>query len=107
MLPCLVSFVNTEARFVSRPAMRRDDRAVSEVLGVVMLLSMVITIMGGVWIFLNPYLTDFEDNTNWNSAVGISERFQDRIDVAGAAPEGTGIRHTLALQSTYLSLIHI
>ena len=67
-----------------------------------MLLAMVITIMGGVWIFLNPYLTDFEDNTNWNSAVGISERFQDRIDVAGASPEGTGIRHTLALQSTYI-----
>ena len=67
-----------------------------------MLLAMVITIMGGVWIFLNPYLSDFEDNTNWNSAVGISERFQDRIDVAGAAPEGTGIRHTLALQATYI-----
>jgi flagellin-like protein len=102
MVPSLVSLVNTEACFVSRPAMRRDDRAVSEVLGVVMLLAMVITIMGGVWIFLNPYLTDFEDNTNWNSAVGISERFQDRIDVAGAAPEGTGIRHTLALQATYI-----
>ena len=47
------------------PRRRRDDeRAVSEVLGVVMLLAMVITIMGGVWVFLNPYLTDFEDNTN-------------------------------------------
>ena len=102
MVPSLVSFVNSRACYASRPAMRRDDRAVSEVLGVVMLLAMVITIMGGVWIFLNPYLTDFEDNTNWNSAVGISERFQDRIDVAGAAPEGTGIRHTLALQSTFI-----
>lgn len=102
MVPRLVSFVNTEACFVSRPSLRRDDAAVSEVLGVVMLLAMVITIMGGVWIFLNPYLSDFEDNTNWNSAIGISERFQDRIDVAGAAPEGTGIRHTLALQSTFI-----
>ena len=102
MVPNPVSPVNTEACFVSRPSLRRDDRAVSEVLGVVMLLAMVITIMGGVWIFLNPYLSDFEDNTNWNSAVGISERFQDRIDVAGAAPEGTGIRHTLALQATYI-----
>ena len=91
MVPNPVSTVNTDACFVSRPSLRRDDRAVSEVLGVVMLLAMVITIMGGVWIFLNPYLSDFEDNTNWNSAVGISERFQDRIDVAGAAPEGTGI----------------
>lgn len=102
MVPNLEWTVNTEACFVSRASLRRDDRAVSEVLGVVMLLAMVITIMGGVWIFLNPYLTDFEDNTNWNSAVGISERFQDRIDVAGASPEGTGIRHTLALQSTYI-----
>lgn len=102
MVPNLVWSVNTETCLVSRPSLRRDDRAVSEVLGVVMLLAMVITIMGGVWIFLNPYLSDFDDNTNWNSAVGISERFQDRIDVAGAAPEGTGIRHTLALQSTYI-----
>ena len=55
-----------------------------------MMLAMVITIMGGVWVFLNPYITDFEDNTNWNSATGIAERFEDRIDVAGGAPEGTG-----------------
>ncbi|MEZ7988397.1 MAG: hypothetical protein QMC65_04860 [Candidatus Poseidoniaceae archaeon] len=61
--------------------------------------------MGGVWVFLNPYIGDFEDNTNWNSANGIAERFQDRIDVAGSAPEGTGIRHTLALQSTMIQPI--
>ena len=102
MVPNIVRHVNTEACFVLRPSLRRNERAVSEVLGVVMLLAMVITIMGGVWIFLTPYLSDFEDNTNWNSAVGISERFQDRIDVAGASPEGTGIRHTLALQATYI-----
>ena len=77
-----------------------DERAVSEVLGVVMLLAMVITIMGGVWIFLNPYLSDFEDNTNWNSATGLAERIEDRLEVAGNAPEGTGFRNTLAIQST-------
>tara|TARA_Y100000766_G_scaffold2099_1_gene1686 strand:- start:28498 stop:29478 length:981 start_codon:yes stop_codon:yes gene_type:complete len=70
-----------------------------------MMLAMVITIMGGVWVFLNPYITDFEDNTNWNSANGIADRFEDRIDVAGGAPEGTGIRHTLALQSTMIQSI--
>tara|TARA_B110001452_G_C15204161_1_gene417757 strand:- start:590 stop:1567 length:978 start_codon:yes stop_codon:yes gene_type:complete len=66
------------------------------------MLAMVVTIMGGVWIFLNPYISDFEDNTNWNSANGIADRFEDRIDVAGSAPEGTGIRHTLALKSTMI-----
>lgn len=77
-----------------------DERGVSEVLGVVMLLAMVITIMGGVWVFLNPYLSDFEDNTNWNSATGIADRVEDRLQVAGNAPEGTGFRNTLAIQST-------
>ena len=80
--------------------LRKDERAVSEVLGVVMLLAMVITIMGGVWVFLNPYLSDFEDNTNWNSATGLADRIEDRIEVAGNAPDGTGFRNTLAIQST-------
>ena len=66
----------------------------------VMLLAMVITIMGGVWVFLNPYLSDFEDNTNWNSATGLADRIEDRLEVAGNAPDGTGFRNTLAIQST-------
>ena len=90
-------------RSTATPAVHRrcdDERAVSEVLGVVMLLAMVITIMGGVWVFLNPYLSDFEDHTNWNSATGLADRIEDRIEVAGNAPEGTGFRNTLAIQST-------
>ncbi len=105
MMPKCVPCVNAQPNSVWRPSLRRDQRAVSEVLGVVMMLAMVITIMGGVWVFLNPYITDFEDNTNWNSATGIAERFEDRIDVAGGAPEGTGIRHTLALQSTMIQSV--
>ena len=31
-----------------------DGDAVSEILGVIMMLAMVITIMGGVWIFSTP-----------------------------------------------------
>ena len=100
MIPKVVLSVNAHHPAVLRPSLRRDQRAVSEVLGVVMMLAMVVTIMGGVWIFLSPYISDFEDNTNWNSANGIADRFEDRIDVAGSAPEGTGIRHTLALKST-------
>ena len=71
-----------------RRRLQADDGAVSEVLGVVMLLAMVITIMGGVWVFLNPYLTDFEDNTNWNSATGIADRIEDRIKSLGTLRTG-------------------
>ena len=37
-----------------------DDLAVSEVIGVVMLLAMVVTMMGGVFVFLTPYVNDFQ-----------------------------------------------
>ena len=80
----------------------RDERAVSEVLGVIMMMAMVVTIMGGVWVFLNPYLVDFQDNTNWKSAVSIADRIDDRLDVAGSSPAETGIRNTYSLKSTIL-----
>ena len=100
MIPLHTQRVNTMNGPQHSTRLCREERAVSEVLGVVMLLAMVITIMGGVWIFLNPYLSDFEDNTNWNSASGIADRIEDRLEVAGNAPDGTGFRNTLALQST-------
>jgi len=82
---------------------RRDEVAgVSEVLGVIMMLAMVVSIMGGVWVFLNPYISDFEDNTNWNAANGIADRLEDRIDVAADSPEGTGIRHKLGMRTSML-----
>lgn len=100
MIPHRVHLVNRHARRKPPACLHREERAVSEVLGVVMLLAMVITIMGGVWIFLNPYLSDFDDNTNWNSATGLADRIEDRIEVAGNAPDGTGFRNTIAIQST-------
>jgi flagellin-like protein len=100
MIRGCVSLVNRHTVQFAPHRRRDDERAVSEVLGVVMLLAMVITIMGGVWVFLNPYLSDFEDNTNWNSATGLADRIEDRIEVAGNAPEDTGFRNTLAIQST-------
>ena len=78
----------------------RDEQAVSEVLGVIMLLAMVMTIMAGVIAFLQPYLTDFEDNVNWKSANGIADRLDDRLAVAGASPEEVGVRTTFEIQST-------
>ena len=79
------------------------DDAVSEILGVIMMLAMVITIMGGVWVFLNPYLVAFHDNTNWNSASNIADRVEDRIDVVGDAPYGTGTRQALSLKSSSIN----
>ena len=92
--------MQAEMRYSKPVCSTRDQAGVSEVLGVVMLLAMVITIMGGVWIFLNPYMGDFEDNTNWKSATGIAERIDDRIHVAGNTPNGTGYKNTMSLIST-------
>jgi len=97
-LLCTGKIVRTGCLVSNRKALR-DERAVSEILGTIMLLAMIMTIMGGVWIFLQPYMNDFEDNTNWSAAHGIADRFEDRIEVAAIAPEGSGIRHNFALQS--------
>ena len=72
-----------------------SDLAVSEVIGVVMLLAMVITMMGGVFVFLTPYVNDFQDNTAWSNANGIAERLDGRIDVVAGASVDTGLRTTI------------
>ena len=102
MIPKCERYVPTSRRYISRPERRENEDGVSEVLGVIMMLAMVVTIMGGVWVFLNPYISDFEDNTNWNAANGIADRLEDRIDVASDAPEGTGIRHNLQMRTSLL-----
>ena len=99
---CRGLFVKSLPDARSRTSSCDDERAVSEVLGVIMMMAMVVTIMGGVWVFLNPYLVDFQDNTNWKSAVNIADRIDDRLDVAGSSPENTGIRNTYSLKSTIL-----
>ena len=63
-----------------------------------MMLAMVVTIMGGVWVF-NPYLVAFNDNTNWNSASNIADRVEDRFDVVGDSPNGTGTRPIVKMSS--------
>ena len=75
--------------------MAKDDLAVSEVIGVVMLLAMVITMMGGVFLMLTPYVNDFQDNTAWTKANGIAERLDERIDIVASASSGTGIKTTI------------
>ena len=83
--------------------MSDGDRAVSEVIGVVMLLAMVITIMGGVFVFLTPYVNDFQDNTAWTNANGIAERLDGRIDVVAGASSNTGLRTTIPLTMSSIS----
>lgn len=83
--------------------MSDSDRAVSEVIGVVMLLAMVITIMGGVFVFLTPYVNDFQDNTAWTNANGIAERLDGRIDVVAGASSDTGLRTTIPLTMSSIS----
>ena len=83
--------------------MSDGDRAVSEVIGVVMLLAMVITIMGGVFVFLTPYVNDFQDNTAWTNANGIAERLDGRIDVVAGASSDTGLRTTIPLTMSSIS----
>ena len=102
MIPKCERIMPPVERYRTRSHCSSEDAAVSEVLGVIMMLAMVVSIMGGVWIFLNPYITDFEDNTNWNAANGIADRLEDRIDVAADSPEGTGIRHNLGMRTSML-----
>ena len=86
---------------------RRNDSAVSEVIGVVMLLAMVVTMMGGVFLVLTPYVNDFQDNTAWTNANGIAERLDNRIDVVATASNNTGIRTTVnALTSSIMPVIN-
>ena len=80
-----------------------DDLAVSEVIGVVMLLAMVVTMMGGVFVFLTPYVNDFQDNTAWSNANGIAERLDGRIDVVAGASIDTGLRTTIHSTSSAIS----
>ena len=65
---------------MQRRERNKEDDGVSEILGVIMMLAMVVSIMGGVFVFLNPYLVAFQDNTNWNSANNIADRIEDRLD---------------------------
>ena len=83
----------------------KDDLAVSEVIGVVMLLAMVITMMGGVFLMLTPYVNDFQDNTAWTNANGIAERIDGRIDIVASASADTGLKVTVPSGSSTITPI--
>ena len=83
----------------------RQDHAVSEVLGVVMLLAMVVSMMGGTFMFLTPFVAEFQDNSSWSNANGMAERLDGRLELVGSASEGTGIKTTIPAATSSLSTL--
>ena len=68
-----------------------DERAVSEIMGVTMLLAMVISTMAGVVVVMQPFMDALTDNRDWTSGSVAATQFNDRILVAAESPPGTGI----------------
>jgi hypothetical protein len=82
-----------------------NDLAVSEVIGVVMLLAMVISMMGGVFLVLSPYVNDFQDNSAYAAANGIAERVDERIELVSGANSDVGIRATIEAATSSITPI--
>jgi len=68
-----------------------DERAVSEIMGVTMLLAMVISTMAGVVIVMQPFMEDLTDNRDWAAGSVAATQFNDRLLVVAESPIGTGI----------------
>ena len=68
-----------------------DERAVSEIMGVTMLLAMVISTMAGVVIVMQPFMEDLTDNRDWAAGSVAATQFNDRLLVVAESPVGTGI----------------
>ncbi len=72
---------------------RRDVDGVSEILGVTMLLAMVVTILGAVFVLLAPLVSDINDNREWAAGSVAATQLNDRILIVADSPAGTGIVH--------------
>ncbi len=68
-----------------------DERAVSEIMGVTMLLAMVISTMAGVVVVMQPFMEDLTDNRDWAAGSVAATQFNDRLLVVSESPAGTGI----------------
>ena len=67
------------------------ERAVSEIMGVTMLLAMVISTMAGVVVVMQPFMQDLTDNRDWVAGSVAATQFNDRLLVVAESPEGTGV----------------
>jgi len=70
-----------------------------------MLLAMLITVMSGVVVLIEPYLSDFEDQRDWAATFIISEQISDRIEAIGAAPEGAGSKTSLDMSGIRMLMV--
>ena len=75
---------------------RRDVGGVSEILGVTMLLAMVVTVLGAVFVVLTPLVNDINDNREWSAGSVAATQLNDRILVVADSPAGTGVVHRSA-----------
>ena len=75
---------------------RRDVGGVSEILGVTMLLAMVVTVLGAVFVLLAPLVNDINDNREWAAGSVAATQLNDRILVVADSPAGTGVVHRSA-----------
>jgi hypothetical protein len=58
-----------------------------------MLLAMVVTVIGGVFVLLGPFLNDINDNREWSAGSVAATQLNDRILIAAQSPEGAGLVH--------------
>ena len=65
--------------------------AVSEILGVTMLLAMVGAVTGGVFVLFMPFMEDIDDNRVWSSSSVAATQLNDRILIVAQSPDGTGV----------------
>lgn len=56
-----------------------------------MLLAMVVTVIGSVFVLLAPFLEDISDNREWSSGTVAATQLNDRILIAAQTPEGSGL----------------
>lgn len=80
--------------------LKNDNSALSDVIGMVMLLAMIVIVLSSTMIILQPYITDFDDNKNWSQTNVIADQIDERIRLVGASPEDTGSIQTFELSST-------
>ena len=79
-----------------------DDLAVSEVIGVVMLLAMVVTHDGRSVCFLTPYVNDFQITQHGQTLMASQKAGWENDVVAGASID-TGLRTTVHATTSAIS----
>lgn len=58
-----------------------------------MLLAMVVTVLGAVFVLLAPLVNDINDNREWAAGSVAATQLNDRILVVADSPAGTGVVH--------------